>query len=107
LRGIDGDAALVARIREAMAECASGRGKAVFLSALARQAVQYEVPLGFFRRFVLESRGEHRETLEIKGAGLLPLTDLVRVRALEGGVTVASTRERLAALVARGAMSRS
>ncbi|WP_202841415.1 DUF294 nucleotidyltransferase-like domain-containing protein [Luteimonas saliphila] len=107
LRGIDGDAVLVSRIRTAMVDCASGRGKAVFLTALARQAVQYEVPLGFFRRFVLESRGEHRETLEIKGAGLLPLTDLVRVRALEGGVTVASTRERLTALVARGAMSRS
>jgi CBS domain-containing protein len=106
LRGIDGDAGLVARIREAMADCAGGRGRAVFLSALARQAAQYDVPLGFFRQFVLQRQGEHRDTLEIKAAGLLPLTDLVRVRALQGGVTVASTRERIAALVARGAMDR-
>jgi CBS domain-containing protein len=106
LRGIHGDRGLVARIRRAMAECASGSGKAVFLGALARQAVQYDVPLGFFRRFVLESRGEHRETLDIKASGLLPLTDLVRVRALQGGVTAPATRDRVAALVAAGAMGR-
>jgi CBS domain-containing protein len=107
LRGIHGDRGLVERIRAAMAECARGGGKAVFLGALARQALKYDVPLGFFRRFVLESRGEHRETLEIKAAGLLPLTDLVRVRALQGGVTVPATRERIADLVASGAMGRS
>lgn len=106
LRGIHGDRDLVARIRQALAECASGGGKAVFLGALARQAASYDVPLGFFRRFVLESRGEHRETLEIKASGLLPLTDLVRVRALQGGVTVPATRDRLAALMSRGTMSR-
>lgn len=105
LRGIHGDRELVGRIRQAMADCTQGTGKAVFLAALAREAGKYEVPLGFFRRFVLESRGSHRETLEIKAAGLMPLTDLVRVRALEGGVTVPATRDRLAALVAAGAMS--
>ncbi|MBX3725261.1 MAG: cyclic nucleotide-binding/CBS domain-containing protein [Xanthomonadales bacterium] len=107
LRGIQGDRDLVAGIRQAMADCATGTGKAVFLSALARGATEHDVPLGFFRRFVLESRGEHRETLEIKAAGLMPLTDLVRVRALQSGVTAASTLERLTALVSRGALARS
>ena len=104
LRGIEGDRELVARIQQAMADCSRGSGKAVFLTALAREAVQYEMPLGFFRRFVLESRGTHRETLEIKASGLLPLTDLVRVRALQAGITVPGTRDRLAALVAAGVM---
>src|SRR5690606_39401780 len=97
LRGIDGDAGLVARIREAMAEAASGSGKAVFLTALAHQAASYDVPLGFFRRFVLERRGEHRETLDIKASGLMPLTDLVRVRALHAGISVHATRDRITA----------
>jgi CBS domain-containing protein len=105
LRSVDGDRALVARIRGALGESGSGKGKAVFLSALARQAASYDVPLGFFRRFVLASKGEHRETLEIKAAGLMPLTDLVRVRALEGGVTAPGTRERLAQLVEGEKMS--
>ena len=106
LRAVCGDHELVARIREALGRCGSGTGKAVFLSALARQASSYDVPLGFFRRFVLETKGGHRETLEIKAAGLMPLTDLVRVRALQGGVTVPGTQDRLARLVEDGKMSR-
>jgi CBS domain-containing protein len=106
LRRIFGDRNLVARISQALGECGSGSGKAVFLSALARQAISYDVPLGFFRRFVLQSKGEHGETLEIKAAGLMPLTDLVRVLALRGGVTVPGTQDRLARLVEVGKMSR-
>jgi CBS domain-containing protein len=105
LRAVCGDRELAARISQALGECGSGRGKAVFLSALARQAASYDVPLGFFRRFVLESKGEHGETLEIKAAGLMPLTDLVRVRALQGGVTVPGTQDRLAQLVEAGKMN--
>lgn len=106
LRAAYGDHMLVSRIREALAGCAGGSGKAVFLSALARQALRYDVPLGFFRRFVLESKGEHRETLDIKAAGLMPLTDLVRVRALQGGVTVPGTQDRLHRLLSAGRMNR-
>jgi CBS domain-containing protein len=105
-RPVAGDRELGARIGRALRECGSGSGKAVFLSALARQAAGYDVPLGFFRRFVLESKGEHRETLEIKRAGLMPLTDLVRVRALQGGVTVPGTQDRLARLVETEKMGR-
>jgi CBS domain-containing protein len=105
-RPVSGDRELAARISRALGECGSGSGKAVFLSALARQAASYDVPLGFFRRFVLESKGEHRETLEIKMAGLMPLTDLVRVRALQGGVTVPGTQDRLARLVETEKMGR-
>jgi CBS domain-containing protein len=106
LRAIAGDQELATRISQALGESGSGRGKAVFLSALGRQAASYDVPLGFFRRFVLESKGEHRETLEIKASGLMPLTDLVRVRALQGGVTVPGTQDRLARLHETGKMSR-
>lgn len=105
-RPVAGDRELAARVSRALGECGSGTGKAVFLSALARQAASYDVPLGFFRRFVLASKGEHRETLEIKAAGLMPLTDLVRVRALQGGVTVPGTQDRLAQLVEKEKMGR-
>src|SRR5690606_17922517 len=57
LRSIHGDRGLAMRISQALGECGGGSGKAVFLSALARQAVAYDVPLGFFRRFVLQSKG--------------------------------------------------
>lgn len=106
LRAVDGDHALAARISEALGECGSGRNKGVFISALARQAASYDVPLGFFRRFVLASRGEHRETLEIKASGLMPLTDLVRTRALEAGVTVPGTQARIEQMVEANTLGR-
>lgn len=106
LRAVEGDHALAARISQAMGECGSGRNKGVFISALARQAASYDVPLGFFRRFVVASQGEHRETLEIKASGLMPLTDLVRARALAAGVTAPGTQERIAHMVEANSLSR-
>ena len=105
LRGVHGDPALAARLGAAVGAIGSGRGKGAFLAALARQAARYDVPLGFFRQFVLASEGEHRETLELKASGLMPLTDLVRVRALEAGISVPGTRARIARLVEAGRMS--
>jgi CBS domain-containing protein len=106
LRGVYGDRDLVEQIVHVMAESGSRSGSGVFIAALARQAAGYDVPLGFFRRFVLASKGEHRETLDIKASGLLPLTDLVRVRALEAGVTVPGTQARLAQCLDAGRLSR-
>jgi CBS domain-containing protein len=106
LRAVDGDHGLAARVSHALGECGSGRDKGAFISALARQAAGYDVPLGFFRRFVLASKGEHRETLEIKASGLMPLTDLVRVPALEAGITAPGTQERLVQLVEANRFSR-
>ena len=106
LRGVHGEPHLVTRIREAMAECGSGRGRSVFVAALARQAASYDVPLGIFRRFVLASHGEHGDVLELKAQGLLPLTDLVRVRAVAAGVTAPGTQARIAQLLADEQLSR-
>lgn len=107
LRAVHGDHPLAAQLAQALGECGSGRGKGPFISALARQAASYDVPLGFFRRFVLAGKGEHSDTLEIKASGLMPLTDLVRVRALEAGVTVPGTQARIARLLEAARLSRS
>ncbi|MCE3284252.1 MAG: hypothetical protein K0R70_508 [Steroidobacteraceae bacterium] len=106
LRIVHGEAALGAQLGEALAATGSGMGKSVFLAALARQAARYDVPLGFFRRFVLESRGQHRETLDLKASGLMPLTDLVRVRALQAGIAAPGTLARIATLVEAERLSR-
>jgi CBS domain-containing protein len=106
LRTVYGEPHLVTRIREQMAECGRGRGKSAFVAALARQAAGYDVPLGFFRRFVLASQGEHGDVLDLKARGLLPVTDLVRVRALAAGITAPSTQARITQLLADGQLSR-
>lgn len=106
MRAVYGDVALGRAMVDALGESVAGHDKGIFLSTLARHAAEYDVPLGFFRQFVLEGKGEHRETLDIKGSGLLPLTDLVRVRALAAGITTPATPARLAALVDAGRLSR-
>ena len=106
LRFVHGDPQLAARVSEALGECGSGSAKGVFIAALARQAAGYDVPLGFFRRFVLAGKGEHSDTLEIKASGLMPLTDLVRVRALEAGITVPGTQARITRLLEANRLSR-
>ncbi len=99
LRSMYGDQQLVMRVRDELAECSSGRNKGPFIGAMARQAAGYDVPLGFFRRFVLAGKGQHSDTLEIKASGLMPITDLVRVRALAAGITIPGTQARIARLL--------
>jgi CBS domain-containing protein len=104
LRPVAGDAALGRALLDTLA--AIGRHDALFLGILARQSLQHAVPLGVFRRFVVERDGVHRDRLDLKRAGLLPLTEMVRVRALAAGLgSSAGTRDRLSALAAAGQLA--
>jgi CBS domain-containing protein len=48
------------------------------LRMLARFALSYRPPTGFFRGFVVEHTGEHRGQLDLKHGGILPIVDLAR-----------------------------
>ncbi len=74
-----------------------------FIHLLARSILQYEPPLKPFGGFVLEEKDAARATFDVKGV-LAQVVDYARLRALQHGVDAASTRERLAALVAAGAL---
>ena len=52
-------------------------------------------PLSFFRGFALIRKGEHKDTLDLKLNGIVPIVDLARAYALEGAIAAANTRERL------------
>lgn len=56
-----------------------------FLAALARNALNRTPPLGFFKDFVMEKDGKHRNSINLKRRGTAPLTDLIRVHALAIG----------------------
>jgi CBS domain-containing protein len=77
----------------------------IFLAMLARHALGHPVPLGLFRRFVLEHHGEHRDTLDLKKSGALPLTDLLRVRAIAAGIREPGALARIDGLRQRGRMA--
>jgi CBS domain-containing protein len=90
-------------------EYAVGRAKRnrIFRRFMAANVMTHRPPIGFFRRFVQEDDGTHSEGLNLKHRGIVPITDLVRMRALEAGVTSANTFRRLENVVAAGAMNES
>jgi CBS domain-containing protein len=78
-----------------------------FLQSMARQDDEYEVALGFFRRFAVEREDlAHRGEVNLKLGALTPMIDAVRLLALRAGVEEASTLARLADLQARSVLSR-
>ena len=58
-------------------------------------ALHHRTPLGFFRDFVLIDDGEHKDTLDLKHNGIVPIIDLARIYALAEGLTAVSTVDRL------------
>lgn len=98
LRCVYGDSQLVEQLQTVMLEqCASNT---IFLAALAANALDSKPPLGLFRRFVVDRDGEHRDSLDLKKHGVLPATEIVRLRALAAGIAAVNTDERLSALAA-------
>jgi CBS domain-containing protein len=81
------------------------RNNRIFLRFMASNALGHRPPLGFFRRFVQEQDGSQSEGLNLKHRGIVPITDLVRIRALEGGIKVANTFRRIEQATAAGVMN--
>jgi CBS domain-containing protein len=98
-RGIYGQAGVVDRLREHL--MASLVGWSGFFRHLTQNALLYKPPLGFFRNFVVESKGEHRNKFDIKHA-MLPIVDYARLYALKQSLTETNTLERLNQLMQRG-----
>jgi CBS domain-containing protein len=67
----------------------------LFLSHMTINALQHRPPLGFFRDFVLVNDDEHKDTLDLKHTGIVPIIDLARIYALAEGLRDVNTVERL------------
>lgn len=105
MRCIHGNSELVDELLEyAVARAKRNR---IFRRFMAANVMTHRPPIGFFRRFVQEDDGTHTEGLNLKHRGIVPITDLVRMRALEAGVTAANTFRRLEKVVAAGTMNES
>jgi len=105
IRCVHGDHKLV----EDLQAYASSRAKEnrIFRRFMAANVLTRRPPLGFFRRFVQEDDGSHSEGLNLKHRGIVPITDLVRMRALESGITAANTFRRIELAAECGTMNES
>ena len=96
IRCVYGSSTLCDELQKTMLEQASKNS--IFLAALAANALDSRPPLGIFRRFVVDRDGEHRDTLDLKKRGVLPVTEIVRLHALAHKIEAVNTDERLKAL---------
>ncbi len=103
LRHLAGDPGLTATLRDRQVRTA--RGSSLFLAHLAGAAATRSVPVGFFRNLVVERSGDHRDTLDLKRGGLLPLVEIARLHALAAGSPQTQTLARLDDAVADGRLS--
>ena len=94
-----GHSDLVGELRTHLVE--SLVGWSGFFRHLTQNALLSKPPLGFFRNFVLESKGDHRNTFDIKQA-MQPIVDYARVYALKHRLSETNTLQRLRQLVQRG-----
>ena len=91
-----GDHALARQLRTHLNERA--QQKDIFLFHLARQCMSTRTPLSFFKNFIVDKDGEHKNALDIKRQGLTPYVNFARVLALSHGINETNTLARLKAL---------
>ncbi|MGB5722391.1 MAG: DUF294 nucleotidyltransferase-like domain-containing protein, partial [Woeseiaceae bacterium] len=95
LRCAHGATELVDELKASIRDVA--RKNELFLALMAKNAMNFQPPLGFFRQFVLERSGEHKNTLDLKLNGIMPIVEIARIRSLAAGELRVSTRNRLLA----------
>lgn len=93
-RPIHGQESLATELRNQIEELM--KREKLFLPYLARNALLNPPPLSFFRGFIMERSGEHRNRFDIKLRAMMPIADAARVLMLDLGIRNAySTVERL------------
>jgi CBS domain-containing protein len=81
------------------------KGATTFKSVLAKISIGHKPPLGFFRTFVVERSGEHKDELDLKLYGTGPIVNAARLYAIDQGIVHTNTSDRLAALKPEGLLT--
>jgi len=103
LRAIHGQTALYDGLHARTLEMA--RKNSIFRAHMTANSLKHTPPLGLFRGFALIRSGEHKDTLDLKHSGVVPIVDLARLYALQGALEPVNTRERLIAAREAGTVS--
>ncbi len=93
LRPINGEVSLFSGLQRETLDLA--RKNSIFRAHMIANSLKHTPPLGLFRGFALIRSGEHKDTVDLKHNGIVPIVDLARVYALEAGLEAVNTRERL------------
>jgi CBS domain-containing protein len=95
-RALHGEAALEKELRRHVLNLI--KENPFFLKVLTQTNTSSPMPIGFFKNFIVEKSGKHKDRLDLKLHGLVPLITCVKIMALQHGITETNTLERINAL---------
>ena len=95
LRPIGGDPALLTALLDETLPAA--KSNSIFVAQMIANSLKHAPPLGLLRGLATIRSGEHKNTLDLKHNGVVPVVDLGRVYALLGQMRVVNTGARLMA----------
>ena len=95
-----GDSSMPDKLREHIIK--RSERQQIYLLHMARDYMGQRVPLSFFRNFIVEKNGEHKNKLDIKHKGLTPIINFARILSLKNGIKETNTISRLQALADHG-----
>jgi CBS domain-containing protein len=105
LRPIGGEMSLFGDLHKSTLKAASRNS--IFVAHMVSNSLKHTPPLGLLRGFATIRSGEHRNTLDLKLNGVVPVVDLGRIYALQGQLAETNTRARLTAAQDSGVVSKS
>ncbi|MCA8884600.1 MAG: histidine kinase, partial [Rhodobacteraceae bacterium] len=105
LRVIGGDKSLFEGLQQETLSAASSNS--IFVSHMVSNSLKHTPPLGLLRGFATIRSGEHKNQIDLKHNGVVPVVDLARIYALQGKLTAANTRARLVEAVEAHVLSKS
>ena len=95
LRPIGGQTDLYGQLIAETLEQASNNS--IFVAHMISNSVKHVPPLSLFRSFATIRSGEHKDTVDLKLNGVVPVVDLARIYAIQSQLQVVNTRARLLA----------
>lgn len=105
LRPIGGDETLFENLHAQTLKSAAANS--IFTAHMATNALTHATPLGLLRGLTTIRAGEHRNTIDTKLNGVIPVVDLGRMYALQGQLPDLNTRARLRVAQTTGIISES
>lgn len=95
LRPIGGETGLYGQLIAETLEQASANS--IFIAHMIANSVKHLPPLSLFRSFATIRSGEHKDSVDLKLNGVVPVVDLARIYAIQSKLQVVNTRGRLLA----------
>jgi CBS domain-containing protein len=105
LRPVAGDLRLFEGLKRETVEAA--RKNSIFRAHLVANSLDHQPPLSLLRGFALIRSGEHKNMVDLKLNGVVPIVDLARVYVLDAGREEVNTRDRILAAKEAGSLSTS